>query len=137
MKKRVQAALLAIAASSSPLAHSAITKCDAADQKPFFTVQWVAFDIEKGTAQMQFGDEKRTGRITYVRTHDGALKKYNLVFPSPYSFHAGSARMELMLFPIRSNEWLLGGAVTIVVDGQRHIDLLVAPQDMRCQTLTL
>lgn len=136
MKTAASVVLLVIAAVTSSLSHAAVTKCDAVEAKTF-AVQWLAFDPDKGTARMQFADTQHSGRITYARDHDKTRRKYNLVFPSPYSFATASEEMEIILFPIKGNQWRIGGVITEVVQGRRHIELLVAGQDVECQTIDL
>lgn len=128
--------LLGLAIIASPTAHAAVTKCDAIDP-PSFSVQWLAFDAGKGTAQMQFSGAKFTGRVTYTRRLDKNGNKYTFVFPSPFGFPDALDTMEVVLFPVSSSAWRLGGVITKSVDGRRHVDLLVPGQDLLCQTIEL
>jgi hypothetical protein len=134
MKTVARSFLLAISVLFAPVVHSAVMKCDANEQQLLF--RWVAIDPAKGTAQIQFGNDKLSGRIAYSRPHDDG-KKYNLVFPSPHSFHDESAVMELILFPAGQGRWRIGGVITVVLEGQRHIDVLAPAEYVTCSTLNL
>lgn len=125
--------LLTLAALASPLAQASVTKCYAIGGG-VLSVQWLSFEQEKGTATMQFGDRHHSGRVTYVRPHDANGSKYNLVFPSPYTIHRGAEEMEIILFPISDEYWGIGGVITVVVEGRRHVENLVRSQNFNCQT---
>jgi hypothetical protein len=127
--------LLASSVLVAPLAHSSVMKCDT--KEPQLFLQWVAIDPTKGTAQIQFGNDTLSGRIAYSRPHDDEGKKYNLVFPSPHSFHDESAIMELILFPMGDGQWRVGGVITELLEGQRHIDVLAPSAYLTCSTLNL
>lgn len=130
-------ALLVSTLLSVGVSHAAVIHCESKDDEDLVGIKVLAYDTARRTASATIMGKTYQGRITLIRPHSADGGKINMAFPSPYSFHDSSARMELMTFPITKSEHRVVGAVTIEIDGVRHIDVAIPNVLLTCRDLAL
>ena len=130
--------MLALAATvflASGVSRAAIIRCDATEPDEHVGLEWIAYDTTTRAASIRYAGKTLRGLIALSRPHKPFSDKLNIVFPSPFSSHDKSARMEVMVFPVSEVQHRLVGAVTVLVEGERHMDYGVKNVFIRCREL--
>ncbi|ODU46541.1 MAG: hypothetical protein ABS92_09090 [Thiobacillus sp. SCN 63-374] len=121
----------------SGVTHAAVIHCESRDKDDFVGIKALSYDTTKRTASVSMGSETYQGRISLIRAHGSVGDKVNILFPSPFSFHDSSARMEVIAFPITKSEYRAVGTITVEIDGERHMDVSIPNVVMDCRDLAL